>query len=221
MRLFFQIGFLLLIITSLILACFSFINKEWESLTASISLTIAIISGWIAFETFYRQSLLEKPQIILRLDFRSRYDLILLVAQNLGSKTAFNISLIWDKALLNYKGESVSFSNEVNGIEIPVLNPNESTSLIIGTQSWFFGKHKDDNLDYNGKILFQESLNSKRKTTYPFHFSFKHYSKSPSFESEEPRAMFELQKIPLKLDEIKKAIDAISITERKKNELSS
>ena len=210
MRRFFQICFSLLIIISLTLACLSFNNKEWESLTASISLTIAIISGWIAYETFYRQSLSEKPQIILRLDFRSRYDLILLVAENLGSKSAFNISLIWDKILLNYNGESVSFNNDNNGVEIPVLNPKESTSLIIGTQSSFFGKHKDDNLDYSGKILFQESLNSKRKTSYPFYFSFKHYAKSPSFESEEPRTLFELQKLPLKLDEIKKAIDAVS-----------
>lgn len=210
MRRFFQICFLLLIIISLILACKSFINKEWETFTASISLTIAIISGWIAYETFYRQSLSEKPQIVLRLDFRSRYDLILLVAENLGSKSAFNISFIWDKTLLNFKGERVSFNNDDTEVEIPVLNPKESTSLIIGTQSSFFGKYKDDNLDYRGKILFQESLYSKRKTSVPFYFSFKHYAKSPSFESEEPRTMFELQKLPMKLNEIKEAIKTIS-----------
>ncbi|MBE0662111.1 MAG: hypothetical protein IH597_06560 [Bacteroidales bacterium] len=188
----------------------SFINNEWETLTASISLTIAITSGWIAYESFYRQSLSEKPQIVLRLDFRSRYDLILLVAENLGSKSAFNISLIWDKPLLNYNGEKVSFNNDDTGIEIPILNPKESTSLIIGEQSSFFGKYKDDNLNYRGKILFQESLYSKRKTSNPFYFSFKHYAKSPSFESEEPRAMFELQKLPMKLNEIKEAIKTIS-----------
>lgn len=215
MRRFFQICFLLLIIISLTLACFSLTSKKWESLTASISLAIAIISGWIAYETFYRQSLSEKPQIILRLDFKSRYDLILLVAENLGSKTAFNIKFIWDQTLFNYEGERVSFNYNDSEMEIPVLNPKESTSLIIGVQSSFFEKHKDDNLDFSGKIIFQESLNSKRKTSYPFYFSFKHYAKSPSFESEEPRTMFELQKLPLKLTEIKEALKKISETGRR------
>lgn len=216
MKRFFQICFLLLIIISLTLSFLSLINKEWESLTASISLTIAIISGWIAYETFYRQSLSEKPQIILRLDFKSRYDLILLVAENLGSKTAFNIKFIWDQTLLNFKEEKVSFNDNNNEIEIPVLNPKESTSLIIGVQSSFFEKHKDDNLNFSGKIIFQESLNSKRETSYPFHFSFKHYAKSPSFESEEPRTMFELQKLPLKLNEIKEALKTLSETVKNK-----
>ena len=210
MKRFFQFCFLVLIIISLTLACLSFIDKKWESLTASISLTIAITSGWIAYETFYRQSLSEKPQIILRLDFKSRYDLILLVVENLGSKAAFNIKLIWDKALINFDGEKVSFNNNDNEVEIPVLNPKESTSLIVAVQSTFFEKYKDDNMDYSGKIVFQESLNSKRKTSYPFHFSFKHYAKSPSFESEEPRTMFELQKLPLKLTEIEETLKKIS-----------
>jgi hypothetical protein len=140
----------------------------------------------------------------------------LLVAENLGSKTAFNIKFIWDQTLFNFKGDRISFNHNDTEIEIPVLNPKESTSLIIGVQSSFFEKHKDDNLDFGGKIVFQESLNSKRKTSYPFHFSFNHYANSPSFESEEPRTMFELQKVPLKLNEIKETLKTISETLKNK-----
>lgn len=65
-------------------------------------------------------------------------------------------------------------------------------------------------MDYDGIIKFQESLNSKRKTSYPFHFSFKHYYLSPSFDNETPKTMYELQKIPEKLENIKNEINIIT-----------
>jgi len=145
------ICFSLLIVVSLVLAFLSFKNKEWETLTATISLTIAIISGWIAFEAFYRQSLTNKPQIITRIDFKSRYGLGLLIVENLGSKPAFNINFIWNKELKNFKGEKVRFGKSNSEFDIPVLNPNESTSTIIGTPLTIYDKSEDLNLNYDGK----------------------------------------------------------------------
>jgi len=208
--------FIILLLVSLILAFLSLKNNEWESLTATISLTIAIIGGWIASESFYNQSLARKPQIILRLDFKSRYDLILLVAENVGEKPAFNIKFEWEQKLINHKGEEICFNKYDDFIDIPVLNSKENTSVIIDLASQFYEKRKTDNLDFNGTIKFQESLNSKRKTSYPFHFSFKHYSMSPSFENEEPKTMYELQKIPKKLERIKIEINKIKETIDKK-----
>jgi len=201
--------FVLLISVSSFLAYLSFENKEWATLTATISLTIAIISGWIAYETFYRQALSNKPQIILRLDTKSRFGLILLVAENLGEKPAFNIRFKWNQDLLNHKGEKISFNKYDTLVDIPVLNTKENTSVIIDSPSSFFEKNRDNNLDFNGLIEFQESLNSKRKTSYPFHFSFKHYALSPSFENEEPKTMHELQKIPENLENIKNELENI------------
>lgn len=214
MRKFLLFSFALLILISMFLGFLSLHNEEWATLTASISLTIAIISGWIAYETFYRQALSNKPQIILRLDFKSRFDLVLLVAENLGSSPAFNLRFKWNQSLLNYKGEKVTFNKSNNQIEIPVLNPKESTSVIIGTPSSIYDKLNDDNMDYNGMIIFQESLNSNRVTSYPFQFSFQHYRLSPLFETEEPKTMHELQKIPESLDKIKAELTSISKTLR-------
>ncbi len=199
------------IVASIILTAISFCNKEWETITASISLIIAIISGWIAYEVFIRQAEAEKPQIVLRLDFRSRYGLIMLLAENLGTRPAFNIKLSWDKELKNHNGEIVKFNQYDQDSDIPVLNAKEQTSVIIDTPGNFFEKYKNDSLDYSGTISYQETLTSKRKTKYPFRFSFKHYGASPSFENEEPKTMYELQKIPEKLNEIKIALDKINL----------
>lgn len=193
------------------LTAISIFNKEWETATASISLTIAIISGWIASEVFIKQTEAEKPQIILRLDFRSRFDLVLLRAENLGSRPAFNIKLHWDKELKNLKGEAVRFNPYDQYSDIPVLNAKEQTSIIIDKPDTFFEKNKNDNLDYSGTISFQETITSKRRTSYPFSFSFKHYGLSPAIEDEETKTMFELQKVPAKLESINKVLDKINV----------
>jgi hypothetical protein len=181
-------------------------NNEWGSVTAAISLTIAILSGWIAYETFYRQTQSIKPQIVIRLDFESRYDVILLVVENLGQKPAFNISIDWNQELLNLKGNKIRFNKHCTDIDFPVLNSGERTSVIVDLASKFYSERTSENMDYDGVIKFQESLSSKRKTSYPFQFSFKHYSFSPSFENEIPKTMYELQKIPKHLEQIKNEI---------------
>ena len=203
--------FVIFIIASIILTAIGIWNKEWETVTASISLIIAIISGWIAYEVFIKHAEAEKPQSVLRVDFRSRFGLILLLAENLGTRPAFNIKFIWEKELKNHKGEIVKFNHFDKEFDIPVLNAKEQTSIIVDTPWNFFEKYKNDDLDYSGTILFQEALSLKRKTEYPFKFSFKHYSTSPSFDNEEPKTMHELQKIPGQLNEIKRAIEKINV----------
>lgn len=198
--------FILLLLSSISLSVIGLVNKEWETLTATISLTIAIISGWIAYEAFFRQSLSERPQIILRTDSKSRYGMILLVAENLGKKPAFNITLDWNQELLNCKNEKITFNKYDDNVEIPVLNPMENTSVIIDSQANFYKRYRDINLDFNGTINFQESLNSKKITSYPFSFSFRHQGLSPSFKDELPKTLYELQKLPKKMDEIKQVL---------------
>jgi len=204
-----RVVFVFFIIAAILLTIVSYCNQKWDTITATISLIIAIISGWIAFEVFINHAEANKPQIVLRLDFRSRYGLILLIAENLGAKPAFNIKIQWDKKLVNHKGEIISFNKYDQQFDIPVLNAKELTSVIIDTPNKFFEKHKNENLDYSGTIEFQETLKSKKKSRSPFTFSFRHYGLSPTFENEEPKTMYELQKIPKKLDNLKEVLTQI------------
>jgi hypothetical protein len=206
MRYILRVTFVLTIISSIFLVVIGVCNREWETVTASVSLIIAIISAWIAHEIFIKQSDTERPQIILRLDFKSRYGLILLVAENFGQKPAFNIKIMWDKELMNLNDEVITFNKYDSIFDIPVLNTKEQTSIYIDTSDQFFEKHKEDELDYSGIISFQESLNSKKRTKYPFYLSFKHYGLTPYFENELPKTLYELQKIPEKLDKIEEAL---------------
>lgn len=204
-----RIIFTTLSFASIFLIVISYCNREWETITASISLTVAIISGWIASEVFIRQNEANRPQIIIRLDFKSRNGLVLLVIENLGKRPAFNIKLNWDKPLKNLKNENVTFNNYDNNNEIKVLNAKELTSVIIDNPLAFFNKNKPDNLDYSGTITFSDTITSNRESSYPFFVSFKHYGLTPNIESEEAKMILELQKLPTKLDEIKIALQSI------------
>lgn len=207
MKKFLSIVFVIFILASILIVVVSFCNKEWSTVTASVSLIIAIISGWVAYEVFYKQAQAEKPQIVLRLDFQSRYSLVLLVAENLGTRPAFNIKFNWKRELKNHKGQPVRFNKYDNHVDIPVLNANETTSVIVGTPNALFEQcKKEEVFDFSGVISYQEVLKSKRRTTYPFLFSLSHYGNSPIIENEEPKTMYELQKIPKKLDEIIKEL---------------
>jgi hypothetical protein len=209
MRRLLQTLFAIFLLSAILLVVISYINQEWQTITAAISLIIAIISGWIAFEVFYRQSQSEKPQIILRFDFRSRHSLVLLIAENLGKKPAFDIKIKWNKELLDFESEPVKFNKYDNITEISVLNPNEHTSVVVDVPETLFERYKGDEMDFGGTITFKENIASKRTTSYPFFLSLRHYGNSPVIETEEPKTMFELQKIPQKLDDIKKELSKI------------
>jgi hypothetical protein len=81
-----------------------------QSITASISLIIAVIAAWISFETFYRQSSAIRPNVIIEIDQSSRYSLIQLTAKNYGQRPAFNVDIVLEKKLINSKGKIISFN---------------------------------------------------------------------------------------------------------------
>ncbi|KAA9357008.1 hypothetical protein [Larkinella humicola] len=187
---------------------------KWETLTASISLTIAIISAWVAYETFYLQNQSKRPQIVLTIDSQSRHSLFLLVCQNLGEKAAFNFKFTWTRPLLDLKGNQITFKSnpKIVDCEIPVLNAKEKLSIIVDEIGSFYKKNKDDSKYYSGTISFQESLTCNKKTSYNFQFSFEQYSETPLSESELPKTLFEIQKIPKNLEDIKAELQKLRYT---------
>lgn len=129
-----------------------------------------------------------------------------MVAENLGKKPAFDINIKWGKEILNQKREQVKFNKYDNKTDVPVLNSNDQISVVIDAPNLLFDRYKGDDIEFSGRITFKESITTKRTTSYPFFLSLKHYGNFPIIENEEPKTMFEVQKIPKKLDDIKNEI---------------
>lgn len=197
----------LLLGVSLTIAIIALCNKQWETVTASLSLAIAIVSAWVAYEVFYRQDQALRPQLVLYIDADSRPALLQLVCKNAGEKPAFNIKIEWDQPLLGRDGNILRFNKFDTGSDIQVLNGKESASSFISSDYDFYKNGRQ--LDYSGNISFQESIQTTRKITQSFYLSFKNNSSSLMNKNEISLTMNELQKVPKALDNITKELKGI------------
>lgn len=206
----FKFLFLFFILASVVLVVISVLQKEWGTATASLSLIIAIISAWIAFETFRTMEDQKQPLLTITPDFNNRYNIFQLRLRNHGQYSSYNVKIDWNNYPTNPKGEKVTFNSwKSSDYEAYVLNGKEETSVFIDSTLSFFERYKDKDLYFSGFISYSLSKESKTRKSESFEFSLDHYLKSLSYEKEEVKTYFELQRIPIKLEEIKKEISML------------
>jgi len=210
MKTFIRIILTLFIIATVVLIVISVYQKEWNTVTAEIALIIAIISGWITYETFREAQERKKPFITIFPDYSSRYDLLQLRMRNNGEHPAYNVKIEWDRPIVNHKGEQARFNKYSNDIEAVILNGNEETSVLIDTPGKFYETHKESGLNFKGTITYSLKSDSKSTIEKTFEVSFEHRGASLSYEEENVRTSFELQKIPKQLDGIRKTIERLT-----------
>ena len=105
MKRIFTLILIILIAISLLLIYVSYLNNQWSTITASISLIITLIASFFLFEMYHNHIQMNRPQLVVRLDFKSRDSLALLVIENLGKRPAFNIKFRWKEELTSHNGK--------------------------------------------------------------------------------------------------------------------
>ena len=203
-----QVILAILLISAITLTIIGVINREWRTTTASISLMVALISAWMASETFRKQELAKKPQIVIDFDLESRYRIIQLSIKNYGERPAFNIKIDWKQKLTNSSNREIIFNKTGNiNYDIPVLNRNEKLNLLIDKDEDMFKAYPEGSLIYSGTITYQESLNTKSRRSQDFYISLEHYRKTTDNSSQIVKANHE---IPKYLKEIKEELSKLS-----------
>lgn len=205
----FLTAFVLLGTLSIGLVVAALLNKQWETVTAALSLLIAIVSAWVAYEAFYRQDEARKPQITLSVDGDSRYSLLQLVCKNSGEMPAYNIEIEWNNNLIHYEKHPTRFNYTGIGPEILVLNPKEIVSTWITSNIEFYDSKNNFAMEYSGSISFQESLSSLKRVVQPFSFSLRHTKNSLEAKNEDLLTMVALQKIPKSVDALTKEVQQL------------
>lgn len=188
-------------------------TKNTDNIIASVSLLVALISLFISTLSFNQYLDAKLPQIVVDIDTKSRYGLILLLIKNYGDKTAFNIEINWDNPIKNYLGDNIlSTDMDCSVMKIPVLQKRQELKIVIEEVGSFYKKYKDEEMKYSGEIKY--SLTNKTKTSNiksSFHLDLSIFRKTIYDESESLRASFEIQKIPKELAEIKKLLEKINM----------
>ena len=210
MKITFRILCSLIILASILLIVKSIFENEWNTIVASLSLIIAIISAWIAFEAFRNIEDQKKPLLTITPDFTSRYKRMQLRLCNHGQYSAYNVKIEWKNQPTKSNGEKVIFNKYRTGdYEAFILTGKEETTVTVDSTESFFERYRDKSLIFTGFISYSLKRDSKRRKKEPFEFSLEHYVGSPSFEDEEKKTIYELQLIPKKLEEIKKEINKL------------
>lgn len=169
----------------------------WAGVAAALAVITSVISSWVSQRALELQQDAQKPYPYPSVDVTSRYGLVQLRVANYGGSAAHDISIKWDKPLLNSREEPIRFTIQEGAPEIPVLMPNESISILIDGSLQLFRKYQD--MNFTGRIEFMDA--SRRRQGHPFYFSIEKYRQALTFAQEDPKTHHELQKIP---DEIHK-----------------
>jgi hypothetical protein len=170
----------------------------WAAVAAALAVITSVISSWVSQRALELQQDSQKPYPYPSADVASRYGLVQLRVTNYGGSAAHDISIKWDKPILNSKEEPIRFTSQAGVPEIPVLMPNESISILIDGSLQLFEKYQD--LNFSGWVEFKDA--SKKRQRHPFYLSIEKYRKTLDFAQEEPKTHHELQKIPEEIQKL-------------------
>lgn len=197
----------LIIIALTIITCalcyFNFKKDEMATLITIISTIVALASCWISFEVFQRQEALNKPQLIIDFDIKSRPRILQLILSNFGNSPAFNVSVDWDVILIQ-KDDSAFNCLTGQQNQIPVLNKNQTLNFFIDSTVDFYAKKRD--LTYSGVINYSLDRNGKYYRKEKFTISLVGYKKTMLYQTELSETLKQLRKIPDALNEIRSEI---------------
>ena len=174
-------------------------------LTASISALIAFRSAELTEERL-------RPYPYPYIDLRSRLDLAQLRIKNVGGTAAHDIYLEWTGNSIPKKHE------EKDGTDIPllaygkenaisILLPYESISEFLDSAAKISEQAKVEDTVWKGFINFKDARGQRHRN--PFIMDMKNFRRGLTYDTEEPKTMRELQKLPKKISELTEAVKAI------------
>ena len=118
---------------------------------------------------------------------------------------ARDISLNWDKPLMNANLKPIKFTETADAAEIPILLPNESISTLIDGARQLFQVHQ--NMNYTGEVLFQDA--SGQKYRHRFFVSAEKFRNSLVYLTEDMVTQDAIQKIPKELEALREEIKSL------------
>lgn len=182
-------------------------TETWAVIAAALAVITSVISSWPAQRVLELQQDAQQPYPYPAIDVKSRYGLMQLRVTNSGGSAAHDISLRWDKPLLNTQGELVRFTKHAGAPEIPVLLPGESAAMLVGGSHALYEKYQD--MNYSGEVEFRDASGTRIK--HPFHLSAEAYRSTLVHDQEEPKTHYELQKIPDELQKLRTEVRQLRV----------
>lgn len=209
-------------VLSALAACWA----AWEAFTGQIvfvnvfagsaAVIAAAISALVAFRSAELTEERLKPYPYPFIDTSSRYSLAQLRIRNVGGSAAHEVYLDW-KGKSIPKVHSQNKEGDIpllgNGKEnaIAVILPYESLSQALDAPHKVSEQAKADGNEWHGMVCFKDSRGQRHK--HPFMLDVTNLGRGLLYDSEEPKTMYELQKLPKEIDKLTKAVKELRSSE--------
>lgn len=180
-------------------------EAAWAVIAASLAVITAVVSSWNAQRVVELEEDRQLPYPYPYFDVKSRYGLILLRVTNFGQSAAHNIKIEFDNELIDHKGKSINFISGDGDSNIPILLPQQSISKTVDGHVDFFEQNKVQN--YTGTIKFENASGKKMK--HPFIIDAEMYAETPTYDKEDLKTHYELQKIPKAIEELSNILKSL------------
>lgn len=173
--------------------------ETWATAAAALAVITAVVAAWSSQRVLELHEDAQEPVVVVGIDARRRYQLVQFRVANVGGSPAHDVQIHWNQPLTDADGKAVRISETSEGPDrIPVLLPKESTAIVLGASHRFFGKHRHQT--FGGRVSYRNS--SGRSREHSFGFSTDVHEKSLVHDEEEPKTLFELQKLPKLLEQV-------------------
>lgn len=206
------------------LSAFAACWAAWEAFTGKIefvnvfagssAVIAAAISALVAFRSAELTEERLKPYPYPFIDTSSRYGLAQIRIRNVGGSAAHEIYLEWKgKSIPRVHSQSREGSIPLlgNGKEnaIAVILPYESLSQALDAPHKVSEQAKADGGEWHGLVCFKDSRGQRHK--HPFMLDVTNLGRGLLYDSEAPKTMYELQKLPKEIDKLTKAVKELRL----------
>jgi len=180
--------------------------KEWNAIAASLAVITAIIAAYLSLPSIWKQIDESEPNLLAYFDLDSRSNVIQFVIKNIGGGHAYDVKLIWEKALTDIDGNLIELPF------VPIIPKNDCIRIFIDTSTKIFEQAKQDDrqLIFKGILQFKFNNNSK-------HYIKKAFEISLEEKRRKTRPITDEQNFYLKNSDISKQLTKIiEVIENKK-----
>lgn len=175
----------------------------------SAAVLAAAISAVVAFRSAELTEERLRPYPYPYIDTSSRYNLAQLRIRNVGGTAAHEVYLEWTGESLpkmHREQDGSATPSLANGKEnaIAVLLPYDSLSQALDAPNKVTEQAKVSGDGWRGNVHFKDSRGQKH--TYPFILDVTNLGRGLLYDSEEPKTMYEIQKLPKEIEKLTKAV---------------
>ncbi len=174
----------------------------WATVAAALAVVAAVASAWTSQRVLELQEDAQQPNPTPVIDVRRRYGLSQFRITNHGGSEAREVRIDWDEPLRDADGKDVLLGRD---LPIPVIPAGESSSVMMGASHRLFNAHADTTR--HGTIRYKNG--SGREFAVRFMVSAEHERAGLVHDAEEPKTLYELQKLPDELARVAKQVAAV------------